>query len=92
MKIQMNKEIFAVISAVKAHRDFLYCNSLVIGDSETDCYKLNWEYYTGLPLPEGMNKNNHDYKAVISYGLSHEFDEAYRTDSAELGKFNWKNF
>ena len=43
MKIQMNKEIFAVISAVKAHRDFLYCNSLVIGDSETDCYKLNWD-------------------------------------------------
>ena len=49
-------------------------------------------YYTGLPLPEGMNKNNHDYEAVISYGLSREFDEAYRTDFAELGKFNWKNF
>lgn len=90
--ISMNERIFNVVCAVKAQRGFIYADAIARGLSHNDIDALNQQYYNSLPLPEGMKKNRDDYNATIAFGLSREFDEAYRTEVDDLGKFVWKNW
>jgi len=83
MKTSLTEQIQAVIIATQDCKKFLTSyHYSVLKDMYFDWWEETQKFYNNLPLPEGMEKNNCCFEAVIRYPIR----EIINTEMEDLPK------
>jgi hypothetical protein len=81
MKVQMTKEILAVIDMIHSQRRaYSILHNEILNDKHDYIEDLEI-LYNDIPLPNGMNKSRACFESVLSYPLN---DEIMRTEAKDL--------
>lgn len=75
--VKLNEQIQLIILSVQAYKQFI-CYDMQINKQEPiktcDYWNKCRKYYNSLDLPNGMNKNNCHFNAVMNYPIEKTMD------------------
>lgn len=91
MKIPLTMKLLNVIILIQDYKTFLIDYEMIyLENAQFDWFSKVQAFYNSLDLPEGIQKNRMDFKAVLNYPVTADMR---CTEAEDLPKrYNFKNF
>lgn len=89
--IKLNSEILEVLCMVYHYKYYRSVMAKLYPNQNINWYEDTRNFYFGLDLPEGFNKNEEDFNRVMQFCPDFKpYKEWMVTNEDELDKFVWK--
>ena len=93
MEIKLNARILEILCMVHHYKYYRSAMSRLYPEQNIKWYEDTRNFYFGLDLPEGLNKNEFDFERVMQFHPdSKPYSEWMDANMDELDKFIWKKW
>lgn len=69
MKLSMTERIQAIIVAVQQYHEWYMADAMARGTTGLDAFEKTMNYYSSIPLPEGLAHNRACFEAILRYPI-----------------------